>query len=610
MSLRIRGLNMTGFKRQTTFQAILLLTAVFCACGDGVPDDTLLPAGIQTDHLETFRPQLHYTPESGWMNDPNGLVRVGETWNLYHQYIPGEYVIDRMNWGHATSKDLLHWEYQPVALQTDPVLGMAYSGSAIVDEGNISGLCGDDTAQCVLAFFTHSLMLGGDQKQSVAVSNDGGLTFAGYESNPIMPNPGMANFRDPKVFLYDGSLADAPATTAPAKRIPPEGPLPTSWIMALAQGRQIGLYTSGNLLEWQPLSTLDNDNTWAGGVWECPDLIRMEVENEPGAFRWLLITGVFSGAPWEGSGVQYMIGSFDGYTFTPDGDLVEPRWLDHGWDFYAAQSFSNVPTSDGRHVMMAWMNNWKYALGIPAMPWQGAMAFPRQLSLTKEGDGAYTILQAPVDELSSLRRGKVVDLRDIELQRLTYMATGEPSDYLYEFIYSSDTGLYEIDLTGPRDGNWNIQIASAGPLATQEAATITTEHRSASTSREAAVAPAHNAVVMVGIRDGSLFIDRGNALCDTCPSNMGMHYSTELAKTADLATAGLATDTVTMKIIVDHSSIEVFADGGRTTMTALAFLPGPKWDISMEAWDETTSGDVTIDSLEIHELMSIWARPD
>ena len=572
-----------------------------CATGEAGPGDVLsgdlaavdamLPPGTQVDHLESCRPQFHYTPETGWMNDPNGLIRVGDTWHLFHQYIPGEYVINEMNWGHAISTDLLRWEYRPVALHTSETLGMAYSGSAILDVENVSGLCGDSTA-CVLAFFTHSLMLGGDQKQSLAYSVDGGMTFAEYEGNPIMPNPGIANFRDPKVFLYDGAAAQA---------VDNAGPVADKWVMALAQGRQVGFYTSGDLIEWQPMSVLDNDESWPGGVWECPDLFIMPVENEPGAYKWVLVVGVFDGAPWLGSGVQYIVGSFDGEAFTPDAGQSEPRWLDTGWDFYAAQSFSNVPADDGRRIIIAWMNNWRYALNIPAMPWQGTMTFPRQLSLLRDGDAGYRLLQAPVDELATLRRGVAIDMTDVIVPQLAGQDPADPPLPGHMFLYRSETGLFEIDVTGPRDKDWRVQIGTSGAASSDTEGMVT---------GSASAMPGHQHAAQIGIEEGYLFIDRGNALCDGCPSGMGRHYSSELASARPADDTGGAPETVTVKILVDRSSVEVFADNGRVTMTALAFLPGPSWDITLQTFASSPADVVQFSEVKVTELFSIWADPE
>ncbi|HPV05071.1 MAG TPA: glycoside hydrolase family 32 protein [Myxococcota bacterium] len=560
---------------------------VISGCGGaGDTSDELLPPGTQTTHLETYRPQLHYTPAYGWMNDPNGLILHRGTWHMYHQYIPGEYVIDRMNWGHATSTDLVRWEYRPVAISTNPELGMAYSGSAIADPDNTTGLCTGDPADCILAFFTHSLMLGGDQKQSLAASSDGGLTFVEYGDNPIMANPGKTNFRDPKVFMFDESQARARAS-----RI---GPVATQWNMVLAQGKQIGLYVSGNLIEWQPLSTFDNNPDWTGGVWECPDLFRMPVQDEPGAFKWVLITSVFDGAPWDGSGVMYFTGDFDGTTFTPDDPDLMPRWLDHGPDFYAAQTFANVPDSDGRRILIAWMNNWKYAMGIPAMPWQGAMAIPRQLNLVRDGDGTLTLTQAPVSEFKSLRRGRVVELTDI-----TSGSAALP-------VHSSDTGMYEIDITAPRWDKWSIGIASMTALMQPDGAEMDP------------MPITENARVEIGIDNGILSIDRTGAICDECPASMERIFTAILetglygdGTALSPHKAGLiqADYLVTLKIIVDRSGVEVFADDGRTTMTAQAFLPGPAFTVTLETPEATPDRPVIFDSIDLYELFSIWAVP-
>ena len=358
---------------------------------------------------------------------------------MYHQYIPGEYVIDRMNW--AMPRTDLVFGNTGRLISTNPELGMAYSGSAIADP----------TTQPAFAPAPGRLHTGLFHAQPDAgrrpEAEPGGKQrrrpdVREYGDNPIMANPGKTNFRDPKVFMFDESQARARAS-----RI---GPVATQWNMVLAQGKQIGLYVSGNLIEWQPLSTIDNNPDWTGGVWECPDLFRMPVQDEPGAFKWVLITSVFDGAPWDGSGVMYFTGDFDGTTFTPDDPGLMPRWLDHGPDFYAAQTFANVPDSDGRRILIAWMNNWKYAMGIPAMPWQGAMAIPRQLNLVRDGDGTLTLTQAPVSEFKSLRRGRVVELTDI-----TSGSAALP-------VHSSDTGMYEIDITARWD-KWSIGLLRDRP---------------------------------------------------------------------------------------------------------------------------------------------------
>ncbi len=533
----------------------LLIMMVFVATGFNAcaqDPDVMQPPGTQTTHLEQYRPQLHFSPESGWMNDPNGLIYAGGTWNLYHQYIPGPYVIDQMNWGHAVSTDLVHWKYKPVAITTNTELGMAYSGSAIVDPGNTSGLC-DSPASCVLAFFTHSQILGGDQKQSVAVSNDAGLTFEEYAGNPIMPNPDKKDFRDPKVFWYSGTEGAAGAGTASNAGVVAD-PVPGHWVMVLAEGKSIGFYSSVNLLEWQPLSTINNSPDWEGGVWECPDLFPLSVENEDRVTKWILMTGVFSGAPAGGSGVHYIVGTFDGTTFTPDDNPAAAVWLDAGWDFYAAQSFSNVPTADGRRIILAWMNNWNYALNIPTTPWQGSMALPRQLTLQRETDGSCRIHQAPIDEIVDLRRGRALKFNDLMINENELL------------IYTSETGLYEINVTGASaGGKWALRLESGGMS------------------------------LEIGVDNTNLYIDRTNAICDECPAVMKRVASTPLD--AD-------SDTTTLKIFVDHSGVEVFADAGRTTMTALAFLPGPTWDIKVVAPDSYS----IIYDFELWELFSMWAE--
>jgi fructan beta-fructosidase len=320
------------------------------------------------------RPEVHFTPPSGWMNDPNGLVHVDGTWHLSYQHHPHDLSWGPMHWGHATSTDLLTWRHEPVALRPDH-LGAAFSGSAVVDRDGVAGF----GAGALVAFFTH-FEEGVPQSQGVAVSIDGGTTWVPYDGNPVLRAPaGLVDFRDPKVFRHDGR-----------------------WVMVLAAGHEVALFTSPDLLRWEPASRFGRDHGAHGGVWETPDLVELPVEGTDER-RWVLVVSVMAGGPAGGSGTQWFPGSFDGTTFVPDDPPGVVRWVDHGGDFYAPQSWSGAP--GGRKVWVAWMSNWAYGRTTPAEGWRGAMTVPRELSLRRT-DAGVTLLQRPVDELGD--RGRVV----------------------------------------------------------------------------------------------------------------------------------------------------------------------------------------------------------
>ncbi|MGZ8736253.1 MAG: glycoside hydrolase family 32 protein, partial [Nocardioides sp.] len=281
---------------------------------------------------------------------------------------------------------LLTWEHQPIVLVPDH-LGTAFSGSAVVDHDGAAGF----GQGALVAFYTHHDE-GRPQSQGIASSVDGGTTWRPHDGNPVLRAPeGLVDFRDPKVFRYADADADAGTD---------------HWVMVLAAGDEVALYRSDDLLSWTPCSTFGRGHGAHGGFWETPDLFELEVTGT-GERRWVLVLSVLGGGPAGGTGTQYFVGSFDGTTFTSDDPPESVRWVDHGADFYAPQSWSDAP--DGRRIWLAWMSNWNYGLTTPASTWRGAMTVPRDVSL-RESDGGVVLAQQPVAELAS--RGRVLVDRD------------------------------------------------------------------------------------------------------------------------------------------------------------------------------------------------------
>ena len=330
---------------------------------------------------EPLRPQYHFTSARGWINDPNGMVWYKGEWHLFYQHNPFGDTWGHMSWGHAVSRDLVHWEHLPVALAEEGGI-MIFSGSAVVDRDNTSGLCtsgapGDSS--CLVALYTGHTAT--NQSQHLAFSNDRGRHWTKYASNPVL-DIGAKDFRDPKVFWY-----------APTRR----------WVMvvSLATQQQVRFYSSPNLREWTRLGEFGAAGA-TSGIWECPDLFELPVEGRPGETRWVLIVNINPGAPAGGSGAQYFVGRFNGETFVSDDAPAKVRWADYGKDFYAAVSWNGVPASDGRRVWLGWMSNWEYAAQEPTTPFRGAMTIPRVLSLRRVG-GDVVLAQRPVRELRVLR---------------------------------------------------------------------------------------------------------------------------------------------------------------------------------------------------------------
>ncbi|GMN09938.1 glycoside hydrolase family 32 protein [Croceitalea sp. MTPC9] len=360
----------------------LSVLAILILSGCKEKEESKLDMGLETvnsAYSEKYRPQFHFTPKEHWMNDPNGLVYNDGIYHLFYQYYPDATVWGPMHWGHAVSKDMVRWEHKPIALYPDEK-GFIFSGSAVIDKENTSGF-GKDGKVPMVAIFTYFRLdiekKGGlnTQTQGIAYSLDNGDTWTKYRGNPVIDNPTLKDFRDPKVFWHKETK---------------------SWIMALVAGDHVKFYRSSNLREWDNISDFGKGQGAQGGVWECPDLFKLKVE-DTNEEKWVLIISIGSGGPNGGSGTQYFIGDFDGTTFISD--QKDYKWLDWGTDNYAGVTYNNVPNND--RIFIGWMSNWQYALTTPTKKWRSAMTIPRKLSLKKYGD-SYLLLNYPMESINDL----------------------------------------------------------------------------------------------------------------------------------------------------------------------------------------------------------------
>ena len=313
------------------------------------------------------------------MNDPNGMVFHKGIYHLFYQYHPDDIKWGPMHWGHATSTDLIHWRHGPIALYPDN-LGYIFSGSAVLDVNNSSGL-GTVENPPLVAIFTYHDMAGqragkeNYETQGIAYSLDNGESWTKYAGNPVIENRGMKDFRDPKVFWHTGS---------------------NSWILTLVAGDHAQFYRSKNLKEWTKVGEFGHDRGAHGGVWECPDLFPMQVEGVDEE-KFVLFISINPGAPNGGSGTQYFVGDFDGNTFSTD--QKEPQWIDWGTDNYAGVTYSNAPNDE--RIFIGWMSNWAYAQDTPTEKWRSAMTLPRKLTLHKKF-GRYELASYPVEGLERI----------------------------------------------------------------------------------------------------------------------------------------------------------------------------------------------------------------
>jgi sucrose-6-phosphate hydrolase SacC (GH32 family) len=640
---------------------------------------------------EPFRPAFHFTPEKNWMNDPNGMVFFEGEWHLFYQYNPHGNTWGHMSWGHAVSRDLVHWEHLPLALAEEDGV-MIFSGSAVVDWKNTSGFGRDGRPPLVAIYTGHRQ---GRQDQRIAYSNDRGRTWTKFAKNPVL-DLNMADFRDPKVCWHEATRR---------------------WVMtvALPHEKKVHFYTSPDLIAWKYTGEFGPAGG-TGGMWECPDLFPVKIEGEEGS-KWVLIVNINPGGPAGGSACQYFVGEFDGIRFTADapplaqqefvpqgkvladfegadyagwtaagdafgerpaagtlarqqpvsgfrgaglvntyrdgdrsqGTLTSPAfeidaghlsfligggahagetcvnlrvdgqivrtatgdererlawkswdvrelhgkraslqivdrrtdgwghinvdhfiladaparpaadgalWADYGPDFYAAVSWSDVPAADGRRVWLGWMSDWRYADKVPTHPWRSAMSVPRSLAVRRTPEG-WRLAQHPVAELHSIRRGAP--------RRFAGGTFAEAAAWLAE---QKDLPLLlEIEITC-RD------LAQKLPFA-------------------------------LYVRTGSdeqtiLACDPGNrrlTLDRTRSGQTGFHREFPGRHTAPVQFTG---GQLSLRVFLDTSSLEVFAQNGETVFSELIFpTAGPR---QLRLVCEGPAPAVT--AISIHELQA------
>ncbi len=443
---------------------------------------------FDTTNRERLRPIYHHTPSYGWMNDPNGMFYKDGVYHLYFQYNPYGSQWENMHWGHSVSRDLVHWENVNVPIVPD-ALGTVFSGSAVVDKNNTAGF----GTNAIVAMYTSA---GENQTQSLAYSTDDGKTFTKYNCNPLITAE-VPDFRDPHMFWHE-----------PTRR----------WIVILAAGQEMRLFSSVNLKDWTYESSFGQGYGSHGGVWECPDLIQLPVR-DTGKKKWVLICNINPGGPFGGNATQYFVGDFDGHSFTCESKPEVTKWMDYGKDHYAAVTFDNTP--DGRHILMAWMSNWQYANQVPTKQFRNANTLPRDLDLY-EFQGETYIGTIPSRELIALR-GKAV---------LSNFCNGKKA-------FDANNGSYEMVV--------NVRQATAGKC------TITLQN-----SKDEAVS------IIYDVQLATLCVDRTKS----GDSTFNNAFSA-------VTTAPIHGKLTTLHIFVDKSSIEVLDNEGRVSITNTIFPSDP-----------------------------------
>ena len=381
---------------------------------------------------EKFRPIYHHTPAYGWMNDPNGMFYKDGIWHLYYQYNPYGSQWENMTWAHSTSTDLIHWKNQGEAIQPD-ALGTVFSGSSVVDKENTAGFGKD----AVVAFYTSA---GAAQTQSIAYSTDNGETFKKYVNNPILTSD-VPDFRDPNVFWNEEVK---------------------QWNLILAAGQQMNIYSSKNLKDWKYESSFGEGYGNHGGVWECPDLLKM-------GDKWVLICNINPGGPFGGSATQYFVGSFDGHKFTCESKPEVTKWMDYGKDHYATVSFSNAP--DGRIVVLPWMSNWQYANQVPTQQFRSANGLPRDLGLYSYNGEDYVSVKPSPEVFAAFEKkpsGRLQSAAYIEVTNIKSNASIVLSNDKGErvtMVYDGKNATFSMDRTesGVTDFHSDFKAKTVAP---------------------------------------------------------------------------------------------------------------------------------------------------
>jgi levanase/fructan beta-fructosidase len=492
---------------------------------------------------ELYRPNFHFTPKKAWMNDPNGMFYKNGYYHLYFQHYPDGNTWGPMHWGHAISTDMVTWKEMPIAIYPDEK-GYIFSGSAVVDVNNNSGFS-KNGIEPIIAMFTYHDMEGEKagktnyQSQAIAYSLDEGQTFTKYSKNPVIKNPGIKDFRDPKM-VWDS--------------------IHKKWLMVLAAGQKIMFYSSSNLKDWKLESDFGEGIGAHGGVWECPDFFPMVVKGTD-EVKWVLLVSINPGGPNGGSATQYFVGDFDGNEFRIDNsfenDLNNSEhksiWIDYGRDNYAGVTWSNIPDSNGRKLFMGWMSNWEYANVVPTETWRSAMTVARQIELQKV-NASYRLLFQPVRELTNYRSTK--------FKKESIAIKGDTKIIDSKAIDLSSTEI-NFKISNLKNSGFSFKLTN------KQGDTLAFGYN-------------HS--------NKNFFVDRRKSGKTA--------FSEKFSDRVSMANRISINPDFIGTIILDKTSIELFFDNGETVMTEIFFPNSPFDKLSIEPKDQ----EFILGNIEIHKL--------
>lgn len=512
---------------------------------------------FDTTNTDYYCPSYHFTPLYGWMNDPNGMVYKDGEYHLYFQYNPYGSKWGNMHWGHAVSKDLVHWEHLDPAIARDPV-GHIFSGSSVIDKKNTAGF----GKNAIIAIYTNN-SVNHDEVQCLAYSNDNGRTFTKYEGNPVLtPFDGLKDFRDPKVFWYEKGKC---------------------WYMIVSADKEMRLYKSKNLKKWNYVSAFGKGIGQQPCQYECPDLFQLPVNGDK-KMKWVMTMNINPGCWFGGSATEYFVGDFDGKKFTcPDANEV--KWLDWGKDHYATVTFSN--TGD-RVLGITWMSNWQYANLTPFKQNRGANGLPRELKLY-EKNGKYYISENVAPEVYALRK---------ETKDLADASVADAKDL--KGVAANMEGAFEIeaDVTPDANGIAGIEISNNK----RERTMIYFDMKQGKVVMDRTESGLSDFGKQSVPHDIELAWDKQLAAEGKQPARItnSINYKNDfaLATWAPLSLCEDGKKTYHVDIFVDKSSVELFVDGGRIAMTNLVFPVAPYENVKLY----TQGGKAEFKNLKVHKL--------
>ena len=486
-------------------------------------------------NTDFYRPSYHHTPSYGWMNDPNGMFYKDGIYHLCYQYNPYGSKWGNMHWGHAISRDLIHWKEVEPTIARDP-MGHIFSGSAVIDKDGTANYGKD----AIVALYTSASDKNG-QIQCMAYSTDGGYTFHKYSGNPVLtPFDGLKDFRDPKVFWY-----------APLKK----------WYMIVSADKEMRFYSSPDLKKWTYVSAFGRGYGAQPNQFECPDFFQLPVDGNPNKKKWVMIVNINPGCLFGGSATEYFIGDFDGKNFVCDSKPSVAKFLDYGKDHYATVTFSGV---QDRVLGIAWMSNWQYANVTPIRQYRGANTLPREFKLFTGKDGQIYMSSNVVPEVAGLKK---------TFKRLPDLVITQGKDS--KNLSSSKENAFEIEMdVTPGEAAktgfilYNEKGEKVNIYFDMKAGRLVMDRTESGRTKFGEKAEAHKI-------EKEFDLHEHREIKDAFRKLNSVNYKNDFALGTWAPLSLCDSKTYHLDVFVDKCSIEIFVNGGRIAMTNLVFPTQP-----------------------------------